>query len=73
MIETDNIFTEIVLELQEEMANLREKRDEAIPFMKQKLSPAAVRKNLDSLPPGERKAMAADLGTENVLKLIRGK
>ena len=73
MIETDNIFTEIVTELQDELAGLRENIDAPTPFMQQKTTPAEFRKRHDSMSPGERKEMMEAMGRDTVLDLLRSK
>lgn len=73
MPETDNIFTEIVIELQDEIAGLRENRARPTAFMEEKLSPASFRKNLDKMPTDERQKLLQVLGQEEALKLLRSK
>ena len=73
MPETDNIFTEIVVELQDEIAGLRENRARPTAFMHQELSAAGFRKNLDKMPSEERQKLLQSLGKEETLKLLRGK
>jgi hypothetical protein len=72
-METDNIFTEIVKEMQDEMAGLRERNKPATPFMQEKLSPSQFRSKLDAMPPGERKEWSSDMKREDILSLVRGK
>lgn len=73
MPELDNIFTEIVIEMQDEIAGLRENRAQPTAFMKQELSPSGFRKNLDKMPSEERQKLLQSLGKEETLKLLRGK
>ena len=73
MPETDNIFTEIVIELQDELAELRENRATPTTFMEEELSPAGFRKKLDKMPSEERQKLLQSLGKEETLKLLRGK
>ena len=73
MPETDNIFTEIVVELQDEIAGLRENRARPTEFMKAKFSAAGFRKSLDKMPSMERQELLQSMGKEETLKLLRGK
>lgn len=69
---TDNIYTEIIQEMQEELRGLRENRKPATPFMQERLKPSALRKRIDKMTPGDRKELLGTLGREATLKILRG-
>lgn len=73
MPESDNIFTEIVVELKDELAGLRENRATPTPFMMQKTTSSEFKKRHDAMSPGQRKEMLDTMGPDAVLGLLRSK
>ena len=68
-----SMFTELVTRMSDELDMFREMADEPdVPFMQERVKPSIARKRLFSMPPGDRKRMADEMGREAFLKLIRG-
>ena len=72
MANTDNVFTTIVLEMQKEVAALRDRRKPAVAFMHEKVKPSVTLKRSDRMTRAQREEVAQSLGQEGVLKMIRG-
>jgi heme oxygenase len=72
-METDNIFTEIVKEMQDEIAGLRDDREKATPFMQEQVTRREYVKRLDEMSPGERKQILSEIGPDGLNALLRGK
>ena len=69
---TDNFMTNVVMDMQTELALLRRKRTPAQPFMTEKKSPSQVMKAMERMTPGERKEMMGKMGGDKaILDLIR--
>ena len=69
-----NIFTEIVQEMQGEIANMRDTKPvpPVVPFMQEKVKPSKTLLQLDRMTPAQRQEVADSLGRNGVLKMLRG-
>jgi len=72
MPETDNIFTEVVIELREEMAAIREESEEfATKFLHEKVQPSQVMRRSSKMTPAQRKESIDSIGGRDaLLKMI---
>ena len=70
----ENIFTQIVQEMQGEIANMRATKPvpEVTPFMKEKVKPSTTLKRSDRMTPAQRQEVANSLGRDGVLQMLRG-
>ena len=67
-----NIMTQVVLELQQEIAEFRRDAEAVTPFMHEKVKPSVTLKRSDRMTRAQREEVAQSLGQEGVLKMIRG-
>ena len=69
-----NIFTEIVLEMQGEIANMRDTKPgpPVVPFMQEQVKPSKTLRQSDRMTPAQRQEVADSLGRNGVLKMLRG-
>jgi hypothetical protein len=69
-----NIFTEIVQEMQGEIANMRDTKPvpPVVPFMQEKMKPSKTLRQSDRMTPAQRQEVADSLGRSGVLKMLRG-
>jgi hypothetical protein len=70
-MDTDNIFTEIVVEMKQELADLRDGRRPAIPFMQERVRPREMMKRIDAMSPGQRREMQEAMGSQSILQMLR--
>ena len=70
----ENIFTQIVQEMQGEIANMRDTKPspEVTPFMKEKVKPSKTLNRSDRMTPAQRQEVANSLGRDGVLQMLRG-
>ena len=68
MPETDNIFTEVVIELREEMAAIREESEEfATKFLHEKVQPSQVMRRSSKMTLAQRKESLDSIGGRDAL------
>ena len=69
-----NIFTEIVQEMQVEIANMRDTKPAppVVPFMQEQVKPSKTLRQSDRMTPVQRQEVADSLGRDGVLKMLRG-
>jgi hypothetical protein len=73
MAQTDNIATDVVMEMRDELADMRADRTPAQPFMTEKKSPAAALKAMERMTPGERKEMREKMGDDAMREIVLGR
>ena len=69
-----NIFTEIVQEMQGEIANMRDTKPvpPVVPFMQEQVKPSKTLRQSDRMTPAQRQEVANSLGRDGVLQMLRG-
>jgi hypothetical protein len=66
-------MTNVVMDMQTELALLRSKRTPAQPFMTEKKSPKMILKAMERMTPGERKELREKMGDDTMRELITGR
>ena len=66
-----SIWTDISLELGEELAALRKQKSKAVPFGEERVTPSVLRKRLMESESLRRKVLAEPGGREKILRLLR--
>ena len=70
---TDNIFTNVVQEMQQEVAALRDRREPVTPFMHEKVKPSVSLAQSDNMTKHQRREIIDGMGgDEEFLKVLRG-